>query len=77
QGNSAVAQAKEFKDIIGIDGVIVTKLDGTAMGGSLFAISNELRLPIYYIGTGEKIDDIEIFVVEDFIDQLMEFIYEK
>ena len=50
QGNSAIAQAKTFNEIVGIDGIIVTKLDGTAKGGALFSISNQLELPIFYIG---------------------------
>jgi len=58
QGSSAINQAKAFDSIIGIDGIIITKLDGTAKGGALFSISNELELPIFYIGTGEKQDDL-------------------
>lgn len=58
QGSTAVAQAKAFHDIVGIDGIIVTKLDGTAKGGALFSISNQLELPIFYIGVGEKAEDL-------------------
>ena len=54
QGNTAIAQAKAFNEMVGIDGIIVTKLDGTAKGGALFSISNQLELPIFYVGIGEK-----------------------
>ena len=54
QGNTAIAQAHAFNEMVGIDGIIVTKLDGTAKGGALFSISNQLELPIFYIGIGEQ-----------------------
>ena len=76
QGNSAINQAKVFKEIIGVDGVIITKLDGTAKGGSLFTIANELRLPIYFIGVGEKIDDLVKFDKNEFIDGILEGLYD-
>lgn len=75
QGNSAIAQAKAFHDIVGVDGIIVTKLDGTAKGGALFSISNQLELPIFYVGIGEKQDDLIEFSPEEFVDSLLDEIY--
>lgn len=77
QGNSAIAQAKAFNELIGIDGIIVTKLDGTAKGGALFSISNQLELPIFYIGIGEKEDDLIEFSPDNFVDSLLDEIYIK
>ncbi len=76
QGNTAIAQARAFDEMIGIDGIIVTKLDGTAKGGALFSISNQLEMPIFYVGIGEKADDIMPFSPEDFVDSLLDGIYE-
>jgi len=70
QGNSAVAQAKAFDEMIGIDGIIITKLDGTARGGSVFTLAGELRLPIFYIGIGEGSDDLLEFNALKFIDDI-------
>ncbi|WP_198306179.1 signal recognition particle-docking protein FtsY [Arcobacter vandammei] len=75
QGNSAIAQAKAFNEIVGIDGIIVTKLDGTAKGGALFSISNQLELPIFYVGIGEKQDDLIEFSPDNFVDSLLDEIY--
>jgi len=75
QGNTAIAQAKAFHDMVGIDGIIVTKLDGTAKGGALFSISNQLELPIFYIGIGEKADDLMEFSPDNFVDSLLDEIY--
>ncbi len=75
QGNSAIAQARAFHEIVGIDGIIVTKLDGTAKGGALFSISNALELPIFYIGVGEKQDDLIEFSPDSFVDSLLDEIY--
>lgn len=75
QGNSAIAQARAFHEIVGIDGIIVTKLDGTAKGGALFSISNALELPIFYIGVGEKQDDLIEFSPDNFVDSLLDEIY--
>ncbi len=77
QGNSAIAQAKAFNELVGIDGIIVTKLDGTAKGGALFSISNQLELPIFYIGVGEKENDLIPFDPEQFVDSLLDEIYTK
>jgi fused signal recognition particle receptor len=75
QGNTAIAQAKAFNEMIGIDGIIVTKLDGTAKGGALFSISNQLELPIFYIGIGEKKEDIMPFSPDEFVDGLLDGIF--
>jgi fused signal recognition particle receptor len=75
QGNSAIAQAKAFNEIVGIDGIIVTKLDGTAKGGALFSISNQLELPILYVGIGEKETDLIPFNPDEFVDKILNEIY--
>jgi len=75
QGNTAIAQAKAFNEMIDIDGIIVTKLDGTAKGGALFSISNQLELPIFYIGIGEKQEDLIEFDPDQFVDSLLDEIY--
>jgi len=75
QGNSAIEQAKAFNTMIGIDGIIITKLDGTAKGGAIFSISKELKVPILYIGVGEKQDDLIEFNPKDFIDTILNEIY--
>ncbi|MEO1928381.1 MAG: signal recognition particle-docking protein FtsY [Nautiliaceae bacterium] len=75
QGSSAINQAKVFKKIIGVDGVIITKLDGTAKGGSVFTIADELRLPILYIGVGEKPENLIKFNKEEFIEGILDGLY--
>ncbi len=75
QGNTAIAQAQAFNEMVGIDGIIVTKLDGTAKGGALFSISNQLELPIFYVGIGEKQEDLVEFSPDDFVDSLLDGIY--
>ena len=75
QGSSSINQAKTFNKIIGIDGIIVTKLDGTAKGGSILSIAHEMALPILYIGTGESPDDIIEFNAEDYIDTILNEIF--
>ncbi len=75
QGNTAIAQAKAFNEMVGIDGIIVTKLDGTAKGGALFSISNQLELPIFFVGVGEKQDDLIEFSPDNFVDSILDQIY--
>ena len=77
QGSSAVNQAKVFNEVIGVDGIIITKLDGTAKGGSLFTIVNELKLPIYYVGVGEKPEDLVEFDKNEFIEGILEGLYSE
>jgi len=72
QGNAAIAQAKAFNEIIGMDALIITKLDGTAKGGALFSIAKELQKPILYIGTGENQADLIAFDKEEFVDSLLD-----
>lgn len=71
-GQNAINQARGFTDAVGVTGVIMTKLDGTPKGGVAFAIVSDLGIPIRYIGTGEKIDDIEEFDPKAFVDGLFE-----
>ena len=70
-GQNTLAQAKQFHETIGIDGIILTKLDGTAKGGIVFALANELKIPIHFIGIGENIDDLQPFNASEFIDALL------
>ena len=77
QGNSAIAQANAFKEIVGVDAIIITKLDGTAKGGALFSIANELKLPILYIGVGEKEDDLVKFDANEYVDGLLDAFYKS
>ncbi|WP_404317989.1 signal recognition particle-docking protein FtsY [Malaciobacter canalis] len=77
QGNSAISQAQAFNEMVQVDGIIVTKLDGTAKGGALFSISNRLELPIFYVGVGEKQDDLIEFSPDEFVDSLLDEIYTK
>ena len=71
-GQNAVAQAKEFKVAADITGIVLTKLDGTAKGGIVFAIKNDYDIPVKLIGTGEKIDDISEFSPEDFVNAIID-----
>lgn len=77
QGNSAIAQAKAFNEMIGVDGIIITKLDGTAKGGSVFSIAYTLNLPILYVGTGEKPENLTPFDKYEFVDGLLDAIFEE
>lgn len=75
QGNSAIAQAKAFNEMVGIDGIIITKLDGTAKGGSVFSIAYALGLPILYIGVGEQPDNLIKFDKYEFVSTLLDEIF--
>ena len=75
QGNSAIVQAKAFKEMIGIDGVIITKLDGTPKGGSIFSIAYALEIPILYIGIGEQPEDLIPFNKYEFVDGLLDVLF--
>ena len=75
QGNAGLAQAKAFNDIVSLDGVIITKLDGTPKGGALFGVARELELPILYIGIGETMNDLVKFDPHDFVDAIVDEIY--
>ncbi|HBB28668.1 MAG TPA: signal recognition particle-docking protein FtsY [Clostridiales bacterium] len=71
-GQNGLIQAKLFKQSCSIDGIILTKLDSTAKGGIVFPIVKELNVPIKYIGVGEKIDDLQVFDAEMFVDAIFE-----
>ncbi|MBI4306719.1 MAG: signal recognition particle-docking protein FtsY [Chloroflexi bacterium] len=70
-GQNGLVQAKAFSDAIGCDGVFLTKLDGTAKGGIVLAIAGELKLPVWFIGTGEKLEDLAEFDPEAFAEALV------
>ena len=72
-GQNALSQAKLFNDAIGIDGIVLTKLDGTAKGGVIFALAMETAIPIRFIGVGEQVDDLHTFDSTTFVDALLEF----
>ncbi|MCD8336488.1 MAG: signal recognition particle-docking protein FtsY [Lachnospiraceae bacterium] len=72
-GQNALAQAREFKAAADITGIILTKLDGTAKGGIAVAIHSELGIPVKYIGVGEKIDDLQKFNADDFVNALFDY----
>ena len=69
-GQNAYNQVEVFNEAVGIDGIILTKLDGTAKGGFIISLSYELEVPVCYVGTGEKIDDIEDFDAEEFVSAI-------
>ena len=66
-GQNALAQAKEFSEVTDLSGIVLTKLDGTAKGGIVLAIRNELGIPIKYVGLGEKLEDLEPFDIEQYL----------
>lgn len=70
-GQNAVNQAKAFSEVADINGIILNKLDGTAKGGVVISICNEMNIPVRYIGIGEKIDDIQLFDAEGFVQALI------
>ena len=71
-GQNGVIQAREFTQVAGVNGIVLTKLDGTAKGGVAVAIANDLKLPIRYVGVGEGIDDLVAFSVDEYVDGLFE-----
>jgi fused signal recognition particle receptor len=71
-GQNGVAQAREFMNVAGVNGIVLTKLDGTAKGGVAVAIANDLKLPIRYVGVGEGIDDLVPFDAAEYVDGLFE-----
>ncbi len=70
-GQNALQQAKQFHAAIGLSGLVVTKLDGTAKGGIIFAIKEELKLPVCYIGIGENVEDLKVFDADSYVDALL------
>jgi len=69
-GQNAIVQAKTFKEVSPVSGIVLTKLDGTAKGGIVIAISSELNIPVKLIGVGEKIDDLQRFNADEFVEAL-------
>lgn len=69
-GQNAANQVETFKQAVGLDGIILTKLDGTAKGGFIISLSYESEIPVVFVGTGEKIDDIEEFDAREYVDSL-------
>ena len=70
-GQNALIQAKEFSEVTNITGIVLTKLDGTAKGGVVIGICDELKIPVKYIGVGEKIDDLQRFDSKEFVKALL------
>ncbi len=70
-GQNGLAQAKVFSDVANIEGIVLTKLDGTAKGGIAVAIANEVHMPVRYIGLGEQIDDLQPFDAKEFVDAIL------
>jgi len=71
-GQNGLAQAREFTSVAGVNGIVLTKLDGTAKGGVAVAIANDLKLPIRYVGVGEGLDDLVPFSAQEYVDGLFE-----
>jgi fused signal recognition particle receptor len=71
-GQNGVVQAREFTNASGVNGIVLTKLDGTAKGGVAVAIAHDLKLPIRYVGIGEGIDDLVAFDAREYVDGLFE-----
>jgi fused signal recognition particle receptor len=71
-GQNALSQTRQFNDTVKLTGIAVTKLDGTAKGGVIFALAKQFGIPIRYIGVGEGIDDLQDFHAEQFVDALFE-----
>ena len=70
-GQNAIIQAQEFLTAVSVSGIVLTKLDGTARGGVIFAIAKQLGIPIRFIGVGEKEEDLKPFSAEQFVDALI------
>lgn len=70
-GQNALVQAKKFHQALDLTGIVVTKLDGTAKGGILFAIAEQVKVPVYFVGVGESIDDLQEFDAEKFVEALL------
>ena len=71
-GQNAIVQAEQFKKSINCTGIILAKLDGTAKGGAIFGIKQKLGLPVKYIGVGEKLEDLEPFDPDSYVEALFE-----
>jgi fused signal recognition particle receptor len=71
-GQNGLIQAKTFKEIAGVTAIAITKLDGTAKGGIVIAVSDALKVPVKFVGVGEQADDLMPFVAKDFVDALIQ-----
>jgi fused signal recognition particle receptor len=71
-GQNGLTQAREFAAVAGVNGIVLTKLDGTAKGGVAVAIAHDLKLPIRYVGVGEGIDDLVVFSPDEYVTGLFE-----
>jgi fused signal recognition particle receptor len=72
QGQNALAQARQFHEALGVTGIVLTKLDGTAKGGIVLAIADRLRIPIRFLGVGEDAQDFDEFDPGSFVDAVLE-----
>jgi len=72
QGQNALMQAREFHQALGLTGIVLTKLDGTAKGGIVVGITDEMHLPIRFVGVGERLEDLQPFFIKDFVHALLE-----
>lgn len=70
-GQNALVQARQFNDAIGVTGIMLTKLDGTAKGGIIFALAEEMKIPVRFIGIGEQLDDLQVFNSHDYVSALL------
>ena len=71
-GQNAIAQTRLFNEALGVDGIALTKLDGTAKGGIVVALYEEFKIPIQFVGLGEGLEDLEIFDAKEFIEGLIQ-----
>ena len=71
-GQNAIAQARQFHDAVGITSIALTKLDGTAKGGVIIGICDELKVPVSWVGVGEKVQDLRPFVPREFVEALFD-----
>ena len=71
QGQNALVQAQKFHEALGLTGITVTKLDGSAKGGILLAIADQLQVPVRFIGIGESAEDMQVFDADEFVDALL------
>lgn len=69
-GQNALHQARQFVEAVGVTGIVLTKLDGTAKGGSIIGIADQLKIPVKYVGTGEGLEDLDVFQPEVFVEGL-------
>ena len=70
-GQNAMSQVEYFNEAVGLDGIVLTKLDGTSKGGIIVSIVNELKIPVCYVGVGEGIDDLLPFNAEDYVNSIL------